>query len=210
MDTSYIYYTKWESCGDRQAGIRPTSHELLGLALRDYIHENTTVRDELACGVSDSLMVTEASEPRLVIGEHGKPSFADHPDIYFSISHSGDYWACAFLNEEVGLDLQTCDIRNWEKVAGRFFCPDEAAWLSGRPKEDFARMWAYKESYIKFTGEGVFRGLGSFSVMDDEGDEIAGCSDACQVEADFPEDGYCMVVTSRKRADWQLIPLKVR
>ncbi|MGI5970978.1 MAG: 4'-phosphopantetheinyl transferase family protein [Oscillospiraceae bacterium] len=97
----------------------------------------------------------------------GKPFFTRLPDVHFSVSHSGGYWACAFGPSPVGLDLQIhreCDAM---KLSRRFFHPDEDAFLLGRGYkfEDFFYIWAAKESFVKYTGEGIARGLDSFSVV---------------------------------------------
>ena len=44
-------------------------------------------------------------ELKLEYNEHGKPYIVGS-DIRFNISHSGDYVACAFGSEEVGVDVQ--------------------------------------------------------------------------------------------------------
>ena len=38
--------------------------------------------------------------------EDGKPFIPGLADIHFNLSHSGDYIACAFSDQEVGLDLR--------------------------------------------------------------------------------------------------------
>lgn len=39
-------------------------------------------------------------------GAHGKPYLTDYPQLYFSLSHSGEYAALAIAECEVGLDIQ--------------------------------------------------------------------------------------------------------
>ncbi len=41
-----------------------------------------------------------------MIGKNGKPSFENHPEINFSISHSKDLVLVAFSDIEVGCDMQ--------------------------------------------------------------------------------------------------------
>ena len=114
-------------------------------------------------------------------GERGKPFFAGHPAVCFSISHSGACWCCAFAAFPVGLDIQ---LRGFgrkdrmpeeqerlrlrtERIADRFFHPGERAWL--REGGDFFSVWTAKESYVKYTGEGMGREFGSFAVADENG-----------------------------------------
>lgn len=97
----------------------------------------------------------------------GKPFFPNAPHIKFSISHSGDYWACAFGSSEVGLDIQEHKKCRYRDISKRFFNPAEAEYLEtrGYAPEEFFRIWAAKESYVKFTGKGLSQGLAGFSVL---------------------------------------------
>lgn len=97
----------------------------------------------------------------------GKPWFPDHPQLHFSISHSGCYWAAALGRQPLGLDLQqhqSCDI---PRLSRRFLHPEERDWLEARgfSAADFFPLWAAKESYLKFTGQGLAAGLDNFSVL---------------------------------------------
>ena len=109
-------------------------------------------------------------------GERGKPCFAGIADIHFSLSHSGSYVVCAFHGEPVGLDLQKHTPCKRERIAGRFFHPDEYVFLEKRGFAGFFQVWAAKESYVKFTGTGITgaEGFRSFSVV--AGDAM--CSEA--------------------------------
>ena len=114
-------------------------------------------------------------------GGQGKPFFAGHQEICFSISHSGSFWCCAFSEAPVGLDLQTHSLLKkegtlrdeertrlrTERIAERFFHPCERAWL--QKGGDFFAVWTAKEGYVKYTGEGMARDFGSFAVADEAG-----------------------------------------
>ena len=62
-------------------------------------------RQELAVG---GLLVemTGIVDPVIVLDENGKPSFRDHPEIHFSLSHSGDYVMCAISDSPIGCDIE--------------------------------------------------------------------------------------------------------
>ena len=177
-ETIRIYYSPFDS-GEE------TSHQLLQRALARHLADVPE-------------RVPEGAEPELIKGPHGKPYFAACPDVRFSVSHSGGYWACAFAEEEVGLDLQKTAVRRWEDVAKRFFHPAEQRWLEGRAAEDFTLIWAYKESYIKYTGEGLSRGLESFRTVAEDGSRITGADGVWQQQIPFPAEGYRMVLTARQ------------
>lgn len=99
--------------------------------------------------------------------EAGKPFFPTAPQIKFSISHSGDYWVCAFGAFEIGLDMQQHTECRSRDISKRFFHPEEVEHLEAcaySPAE-FFKIWTAKESYVKFTGKGLSQGLDTFSVM---------------------------------------------
>lgn len=85
----------------------------------------------------------------------GKPYIPQLPDLYFNISHSGDYIAIAYGNENVGVDLQQIVVYR-PKVAEKCCTFDELKWMQ---QEDvdyrFTFLWTIKESYAKYTGKGL-------------------------------------------------------
>lgn len=97
----------------------------------------------------------------------GKPYFPAAPELEFSVSHSGDYWACAFGDAPLGLDLQKHQSCAFERLSRRFFHPEEDAWLRAcaYAPEAFFRVWTAKESWLKLTGAGIAGGLEAFSVL---------------------------------------------
>ena len=102
-------------------------------------------------------LYTGGSEPRPFLSKenNGKPFFAGKPDICFSVTHSGDYWLCAFGNSRVGLDLQIRRPCRAEALAKRFFLPEEREFAERSGYREFFTVWAAKESYVKYTGGGL-------------------------------------------------------
>lgn len=92
----------------------------------------------------------------VVPDQNGKPRFADHPTIHFSLSHAGCMAAAAFSDHEVGCDIEPLRSVNWELV-DLCFHPDEreALHASGNPDRDFTRLWVCKESFLKALGTGL-------------------------------------------------------
>lgn len=101
-------------------------------------------------------------------GPGRKPYLRGEP-YGFSVSHSGEYWACAVGGGNVGLDLQLRQPCNYREIARRFFTPEEQAYLRRRGAEAFFDLWAAKESYIKWLGANL-SALRSFSAV--RGDEL--------------------------------------
>ena len=95
----------------------------------------------------------------------GKPYFPKLPNLHLSISHSGAFWVCALAPMEVGVDIQEHTIQRREtrpeamvrfcKMARRFFHPVEAKYVEAESFYRFFGVWAARESYVKYTGQGI-------------------------------------------------------
>jgi len=100
------------------------------------------------------------------LGKHGKPNL--NIPFYFNISHSKDYWACAFSDCKLGFDIEKIADARME-VAKRFFHINEIESLkkiSGKEQDEkFFELWAAKESFIKYTASGLSRSLSSFEIV---------------------------------------------
>jgi 4'-phosphopantetheinyl transferase len=70
-------------------------------------------------------------------------------------------------SDEVGCDIQQVTNVNL-KIADRFFTAKECEYIKNI--DNFFRVWALKESFIKFIGKGLSQPLNSFSIegLDDE------------------------------------------
>lgn len=119
-------------------------------------------------------------------GEHGKPFLHGRGDFHFSFSHSGKYIALVCSRENAGIDIERKDRGN-EKIARRYFTGGEYSRIYGNTGQNlsFAEVWTSKEAYIKYTGEGLSRGLNTFSVLDG--------STGCRFER-FDLDEYTVTV----------------
>ena len=88
--------------------------------------------------------------------KNGKPIFKDK-DIYFNLSHSGEYAVCVISSKPVGIDIEGNKIIK-DSIIDRFFLEKEKQWILENEKEKRARffkVWTFKEAYGKATGEGV-------------------------------------------------------
>ncbi|MBR4182922.1 MAG: 4'-phosphopantetheinyl transferase superfamily protein [Lachnospiraceae bacterium] len=120
----------------------------------------------LLCGAMtdelNAINVEDFSKADVMYMEHGKPFLSGMSDLHFNISHSGDYAICAVSDTEVGCDIEKTGELNMN-LAERFFTPEEKSII--RSSDDFFKIWVKKESVIKCTGEGMSRGLDTFSVL---------------------------------------------
>ena len=107
----------------------------------------------------------DAAELAVARTAEGKPYFPQN-GLHCSVTHSGGIWLCAISALPVGVDLQRHQKCDRKRIANRFFHPDEASWLETR-EDAFFDVWCAKESYVKYTGEGMLPGLDRFSVVAD-------------------------------------------
>ena len=87
------------------------SQEKGGAVLADrFMMTRYHCTDTLAFAVRDSLNKIEAlkadSLKKIATKENGKPYFVEHRDIYFNLSHSGEYAVCVIGNTENGIDIE--------------------------------------------------------------------------------------------------------
>ena len=109
------------------------------------------------------LSENELSEDSLKYSENGKP-FADN--LFFNVSHAGDYVVGVFSDREVGCDIEKI-VDAPLGVADRFFHLKEAEYIKSAEDKNkaFFTLWTLKESYMKMTGRGMDLPLDSFEVI---------------------------------------------
>lgn len=154
------------------------------------------------------------------IGEWGKPVFKYHPDISFSLSHSGDYAICTVGDGPLGNDIEQKK-EGRLKVADRFFAGEELAWLydaedDAEREQRMFRLWTMKESFLKATGRGMSLSLKDFSIHVEE------ASGRARVRHSFDGnyyslreyreiEGYCTAVCCQGKGDmaYSMIPVEL-
>lgn len=117
------------------------------------------------------------SSVRFARGENGKPYLPDYPGIHFNLSHSKDKAMAVFARVPVGCDIEYIRKEGNMRIARRFFCPGEYAYLAsfegdGRQREEFCRLWTLKESFLKATGYGMRLPLDAFEFTLCPGGEV--------------------------------------
>lgn len=140
--------------------------------------EGNTPEERLKRGLSQYLEENLEQLPRVERTDKGKPYFPDMPQIHFSISHSDEYWACAFYRDNVGLDIQKTSFKRKEsaeeaatrlkKMADRFFHPLEAKFVEKDVRDNFFNVWTGREAYVKYTGQGIDRHFSQHCVIPKE------------------------------------------
>ena len=155
------------------------------------------------------------------IGQWGKPALKYHPEICFSLSHSGDYAICTIGDRPVGNDIE--HVREGRlKVANRFFSEEELAWLYEAETEEertgrMFRLWTMKESFLKVIGRGMSLSLKDFVIRMDEESGRARVRHSFDAKyyymREYGEiDGYCTAVCAQESGDmaYSMIPVELR
>ena len=155
------------------------------------------------------------------IGQWGKPALKYHPEICFSLSHSGDYAICTIGDRPVGNDIE--HVREGRlKGANRFFAEEELAWLYEAETEEertgrMFRLWTMKESFLKVIGRGMSLSLKDFVIRMDEESGRARVRHSFDAKyyymREYGEiDGYCTAVCAQESGDmaYSMIPVELR
>ncbi len=114
----------------------------------------------------------------------GKP-YLPHSNVYFSLSHSGDWALIAVATVElIGVDVEMVSAtRDLCGIAESYYHPQEFARLrnlKGEVQADyFFRLWTLKEAFFKATGNGISGGLEKIAF------ELAGDRICSQIAAEL-------------------------
>lgn len=124
----------------------------------------------------------------------GKPVLADRPEVFFSVSHSGDWWVCAVADRPVGVDIQRHTDCDGMRLAKRFYHKDEWEWLRSKDPLSFFTLWTVKEAAAKCDGLGIAQAFRKRSVIREGALELEG------YDLQFPPapEGYTLAVAVRE------------
>ncbi len=108
-------------------------------------------------------------QPHFVIGEHGKPTLKEYPDIHFNISHCKKAIAVAVNDSPIGIDVE-CIGRENDSLARYVLNDDELRQTeaSEDPSALFAKYWTQKEAVFKFYGSGIRDDIKNLLVNSDD------------------------------------------
>lgn len=140
---------------------------------RELLHE------VIAMYCADYGMDFGGGKDKIAEGEHGKPvllairngEWVPRTDIYFSVTHTKNWWLCAVYHSPIGVDMEELGRAISPAAAERVFTAGEQAWLSrvGTTADHLLELWVRKEAYVKYLGFGISAGLQNFSVAGEEG-----------------------------------------
>lgn len=148
------------------AGFRdtPLPQTLQNAGLRLYIREGDAPEKWSHAALTEALRIYTGrmyTEKDVIRRPNEKPYLTDG-SVQFSVTHSGNLWmvSLAPASVPVGLDLQKHKAVYSPGVAKRYFHPEEQALLetakaAGTDTALFFELWCARESYAKYTGDGV-------------------------------------------------------
>ena len=97
--------------------------------------------------------------------KYGKPYLKNYSDVYFNLSHSEKYVACAVSDSPVGVDIEYIHDVDLN-LAKYFFYGSEYEYVLNNSNQNkaFFELWVLKESYMKMTGLGFRLALDEFCI----------------------------------------------
>lgn len=109
----------------------------------------------------DPEQLLEVLDASLEKGPYGKPYLTEYPEIHFNISHSGGWAVCALASMPCGVDIQERrSIRSRRMVERTMNAREQRQILEAEDSTgEFIKLWTYKESCIKLSGEGLHRDI---------------------------------------------------
>ena len=163
--------------------------------------------DKLRCVTAAALLknLLGADDDQIAKNDFGKPYLKDRRDVYYNLSHSGDYVVLAWGNGEVGVDVQQhradTDMRI---IAENYFAEDEIQYIRQSDRqtaERFYEIWTGKESYLKYVGKGLKGNMRSLSILERKTEIL--------FLPRFPREGYSMSLCAAQK-DYTLELLDIR
>ncbi len=109
--------------------------------------------------------------------DYGKPFIYNLPNLYFNLSHSGEYIVCCLSNFPIGVDIELIKIIDIDSISKHFFTSEEYNYIFkaktvSNKLDNFYTLWTAKESFVKCVGKGLSIPLNSFSIILDNLNDI--------------------------------------
>ncbi|WP_220788111.1 4'-phosphopantetheinyl transferase family protein, partial [Bacillus paramobilis] len=157
---------------------------------------------------NDMLMklLTASTQQKVEIqkNKYGKKYLTSN-EIFFNISHSGNWILIGISNYTLGVDIERIEILDFISLS-TFFSKPEQDYLKSvdtpRLKNEFYRIWTANESYVKFLGKGLSIPLNSFVVPLTKNDNLVlnlsrDSRENSKIQSFFLED-YSISICSQK------------
>lgn len=118
----------------------------------------------IATGVLlDYVFVKYSVYKNMVVSDsHGKPYIRGKENFFFNVSNSGKYVVVAVGDINLGVDIQK-PIDYSEGLVRKIMSAEDRTRLENDIVSRLNLVWAVKEAYVKYTGEGICRDLATVS-----------------------------------------------
>lgn len=146
----------------------------------------------------------------IAFGAHGKPYFKSLP-VHYNITHTNGLVCLAIHDQEVGIDAEVLR-PYYEKRTDRVCTQEEKKAIEVSPNRDleFIKYWTLKESYVKYTGDGLGYGAknAAFRYHADKIEHIGSDTVIYQTVRSIDDTLYVVSVCSDGEADhsFRLLP----
>lgn len=120
----------------------------------------------------------------------GKPYIEGGP--CFSVSHSGNLFACVVSPDNIGIDIQHRRGVDAVGIARRYFIEEEISRIEA-DSDWFFRIWARKEAFAKYTGRGLQQIMAKEGVLDR--------SDVIFIDRMIGDDCFCSICAGKGRME---------
>lgn len=167
----YQFAVNISTCSDRQI---QELYKILSKERKARISRYLSQKDRIRSVISETVlryglqkeMGMKNSDIRFGYGQYHKPFLENDKDIFFNLSHSGEWVYCGIADVELGVDVEYIK-DGCIDIANRFFNLRESEYINEQPtfelqKEVFYKLWTLKESYVKAVGKGLNIKLDSF------------------------------------------------
>lgn len=146
----------------------------LSLKRRDKIRKYHFFKDKIRCLLGELILsyalrneYNISDKLEFKYNKYGKPYLQNINDIYFNISHSGEWVICAISDCELGVDIERIQkhVPNWTYIFSEVEQQMIEEWKKLGKAELFYKFWTLKESYIKAIGQGLNMPMNTFSIQ---------------------------------------------
>jgi 4'-phosphopantetheinyl transferase len=133
------------------------------------------------------------------IGKNYKPFLQNYQNIFFNISHCNCGCLCAIDNSEIGIDIQDYKSISLKNIIFRVCSDDEIKRIkyAKNSQREFCLFWTLKESYVKYTGNGISDNLKDYNFSDVNFNIPVKIKDLYFSAFEF--DNYIIAVCSKKK-----------
>lgn len=102
--------------------------------------------------------------PQLGLNKYGKPLLINQENIFFNLAHCIKGVVCGISQKEIGVDIQ--EIVKYDESIGKRFMSNEEMQKVDKFDRDryFTKIWTQKESYGKYTSQGICYDMNSITL----------------------------------------------